>query len=179
MPHALIAAYGGDTVEATRKFDQYIDPNVVRISLVDFDNDSVRTSLEVARALGDRLGAVRLDTSENMVDLCLQPIADLAGDDKEFRGVNPHLVEKVREALDREEFRHVGIFVSGGFNAEKIRKFEALGLPVTGYGVGSAFFDRKGGKFEYTADVVEPVSKAGRGLWKGPELHKVDLKDIL
>ena len=32
------------------------------VVLVDFDNDSVRTSLEVAEALGDRLWGVRLDT---------------------------------------------------------------------------------------------------------------------
>src|SRR5665213_2925985 len=27
VPHALIAAYGGDTVRATQKFAQYIDPS--------------------------------------------------------------------------------------------------------------------------------------------------------
>ena len=32
--------------------------------LVDFENDSVRTALEVAEALGDDLWGVRLDTSD-------------------------------------------------------------------------------------------------------------------
>ena len=41
VPHALIAAYGGDTVLATKKFAQYIDPTFNVISLVDFDNDCV------------------------------------------------------------------------------------------------------------------------------------------
>ena len=63
VPHALIAAYGGDTVLATQKFAQYIAAGVNVISLVDFDNDCVGTSLNVARALGERLWGVRLDTS--------------------------------------------------------------------------------------------------------------------
>ena len=63
VPHALIAAYGGDTVLATEKFAQYIDPDVHVISLVDFDNDCAATSVAVARALGKRLWGVRLDTS--------------------------------------------------------------------------------------------------------------------
>jgi nicotinate phosphoribosyltransferase len=71
VPHALIAAYGGDTVLATRKFAERIGPEVRLISLVDFENDCVRTSVEVARALGDRLYGVRLDTSEMLVDRSL------------------------------------------------------------------------------------------------------------
>jgi nicotinate phosphoribosyltransferase len=43
------------------------------ITLVDFENDCVRTSLEVADALGDRLYGVRLDTSEMLVDRSVIP----------------------------------------------------------------------------------------------------------
>ena len=68
VPHALIAAYDGDTVLATKKFAEYIDSDVQIITLVDYENDCVRTSLEVARAMDGRLWAVRLDTSENLVD---------------------------------------------------------------------------------------------------------------
>jgi len=68
VQHALIAAYNGDTVLATRKFAEYIDPAVQIITLVDYENDCVRTSLEVARAMDGRLWAVRLDNSENLVD---------------------------------------------------------------------------------------------------------------
>ena len=39
--------------------------------LVDFENDSVRTALEVADALGERLWGVRLDTASTMVDRSL------------------------------------------------------------------------------------------------------------
>ncbi|MBJ7366264.1 MAG: quinolinate phosphoribosyl transferase, partial [Thermoleophilia bacterium] len=68
VPHGLIAAYGGDTVLAARRFaDRYAaDLNV--IVLVDYENDSVRTALEVADALGDQLWGVRLDTAATMVD---------------------------------------------------------------------------------------------------------------
>src|SRR5919204_1304003 len=68
VPHGLIAAYGGDTVAAARDFaDRFGDEMNVTV-LVDFDNDSVRTALEVAHALGPRLWGVRLDTSEALVD---------------------------------------------------------------------------------------------------------------
>ena len=68
IPHALIAAFGGDTVEATRAFAAHTPADVPVVSLVDFNNDCVSTSLAVARALGSRLGGVRLDTSESLVD---------------------------------------------------------------------------------------------------------------
>ena len=85
--------------------------------LVDFENDSVRTALEVARALGPRLWGVRLDTSEALVDRSLW---EELGD---FRptGVNPQLVRNVRDALDAAGFEQVKIVVSGGFTVDKIR----------------------------------------------------------
>ena len=71
VPHALIAAYDGDTVLATQKFAEYIPASVHVIALVDFDNDCVKTSVDVARALRKRLWGVRLDTSGTMVDRSL------------------------------------------------------------------------------------------------------------
>jgi nicotinic acid phosphoribosyltransferase len=65
--------------------------------------------------------------------------------------------------LDAEGFRHVKIAVSGGFSVDKIRYFEASGVPVDSYSVGSAVVR---GSFDYTADVVrvggEPLTKVGR-----------------
>ena len=61
VPHALIAAFGGDTVAASVAMAGQTDPDVQMISLVDFDNDCVETSLAVARALGPRLYGVRAD----------------------------------------------------------------------------------------------------------------------
>src|SRR5205807_2885387 len=71
VPHALIAAYGGDTVVAARKFSDWASADMNVTVLVDFENDSVRTALQVADALGDRLWGVRLDTSETLVDRSL------------------------------------------------------------------------------------------------------------
>nr|NIQ30770.1 quinolinate phosphoribosyl transferase [Acidobacteriota bacterium] len=61
VPHGIIAAYGGDTVRATTHFAEHLPAETRLVSLVDFDNDSVGTSLAVARALGERLYGVRLD----------------------------------------------------------------------------------------------------------------------
>src|SRR2546425_8085677 len=63
VPHALIAAYGGDTVLASRKFAEYTDASARLITLVDFDNDCVGTSLAVARAFGAQFYGVRLETT--------------------------------------------------------------------------------------------------------------------
>src|SRR5690349_786724 len=100
VPHALIAAYGGDTVLASVKFAEWAPADLNVVVLVDFSNDSVATALEVARALGPRLWGVRLDTSESLVDRSLW---DEMGD---FRpvGVNERLVWKVRNALDAAGF---------------------------------------------------------------------------
>ena len=161
VPHAMIAAYGGNTVLAAQKFAQYMPKDVKLICLVDFENDSVRTSLEVARALGLELYGVRLDTAGSMVDRSVWPMMG----DFDPRGVNPQLVRNVREALDTEGYSHVKIVVSGGFTVEKIRAFEDARVPVDVYGVGSSLF-RDQGRYDFTADVVmmngSSCSKVGR-----------------
>jgi nicotinate phosphoribosyltransferase len=162
VPHALIAAYGGDTVLATQKFGEYIDPGVQIITLVDYDNDCVGTGLAVARALGERLWGVRLDTSEQLVDRSIIPQMGSFGP----TGVNPQLVWNVRRALDAEGYREVKIVVSGGFTVEKIRAFEDAGVPVDMYGIGSSLFS---GVYDFTGDIVlvegRPEAKVGR-VWR-------------
>jgi nicotinate phosphoribosyltransferase len=171
VPHALIAAFGGDTVLATRKFAEHIPESVRVVTLVDFENDCVGTSLACARALGPRLYGVRLDTSETLVDRSIVPEMGT------FKptGVNPQLVWNVRRALDREGFQHVRIVVSGGFTVEKIRQFEELGVPVDAYGVGSSLYQ---GRFDFTADVVlvdgKPSAKVGRQFRPNPRLERVE-----
>src|SRR4051812_40953564 len=96
VPHGLIAAFGGDTVAAARDFADRFGREMNVTVLVDFDNDSVRTSLAVADALGDRLWGVRLDTSENLVDRAL--LDEMGSFDP--TGVNPLLVERGRAAPD-------------------------------------------------------------------------------
>jgi nicotinate phosphoribosyltransferase len=170
VPHGLIAAYGGDTVKAAVKFaDAYAEDMNVTV-LVDFENDSVRTALEVADALGDRLWGVRLDTSDTLVDRSLW---EEMGSYKPT-GVNARLVEKVRGALDSAGLHGVKIVVSGGFDAPRIREFEASGIPVDAYGVGSSLIR---GQNDYTADVVmvdgRPAAKVGRRFEPNPRLERV------
>jgi nicotinate phosphoribosyltransferase len=170
VPHALIASYGGNTVLAATKFAEYCPPDLRVVVLVDFENDSVRTSLEVARALGRRLWGVRLDTAAQMVDRSLwHEMGDF-----DPRGVNERLVLKVRDSLDGDGFEHVRIVVSGGFTAEKIRQFEERGVPVDAYGVGSSLFR---GENDFTADVVmtdgRPSAKVGRRYRPNERLARV------
>ena len=171
VPHGLIAAYGGDTVAAARAFaDRFYGQTNITV-LVDFDNDSVRTALEVADALGERLWGVRLDTSELLVDAALVAEPDA----ERHRGVTALLARRVRDALDGAGHGHVRIVVSGGFDATKISRFEDEAAPVDAYGVGSSLLR---GKNDFTADVVRvdgrPVAKAGRQERPNPRLALVD-----
>jgi nicotinate phosphoribosyltransferase len=170
VPHALIASYGGDTVLAAKKFAEWAGPDMNVTVLVDFENDSVRTGLEVADALGDRLWGVRLDTSESLVD------RSLLGEMGDFKptGVNERLVHKVRDALDAAGHEGVHIVVSGGFTAAKISSFEEQGVPVDAYGVGSSLIR---GSNDFTGDIVmtdgRPSAKFGRHYRSNPRLERV------
>jgi len=169
VPHALIAAVGGDTVRAVTLFgDTY--PEVALVALVDFDNDCVGTSLKCSEALGDRLWGVRLDTAETLVDKSIVPVM------QNFKpnGVIPRLVEMTRATLDKHGFNHVKIIVSGGFNPDRIAEFEQLQVPVDAYGVGSYLMR---GVNAFTADVVllegKPCAKVGRQYSPNPRLELV------
>ena len=158
VPHALIASYGGNTVLAATKFAEWASEDMNIVVLVDFENDSVRTTLEVARALGPRLWGVRLDTSGQLVD------RSLWGEMGDFdpRGVNERLVRKVRDALDADGFERVRIVASGGFTVDKIEAFERKGVPVDAYGVGSSLIR---GQNDFTArhrDGGRPTVGEGR-----------------
>ena len=170
VPHSVIACFEGDTVAATAAFAEQMPEDVRIISLVDFENDCVRTSLAVARALGRRLFSVRLDTSETLVDRSIPPQMG----DFDPRGVNPRLVRNVRDALDGAGFDWVQITASGGFDADKIRRFEEIGAPVDSYGVGSSLF---AGRYDFTADVVmvegRTLAKAGRRYRPNQRLERV------
>jgi nicotinate phosphoribosyltransferase len=171
IPHALIALCGGDTVKATKRFAEAFEGvGVDLIALVDYANDSVKTSVDVANALDGRLWGVRLDTAETMVD---RSVASQMGAFKPT-GVNAALVWNVRNALDAEGFGEVKIVASGGFDAPRITAFEEDGVPVDAYGVASALLD---GRFDFTADIVQvngkSESKAGRSLRPNPRMERV------
>lgn len=170
IPHALIAAYGGDAVAAARAVAAVSPPEMQLIALVDYANDSVATSLAVARALEERLWGVRLDTSEFMVDRSVVPQMGAFPP----TGVNPPLVWNVRNALDAEGFGDVKIVVSGGFDVARVRAFEEDGVPVDAYGIGVSAHE---GRWDFTADVVQldgrPQAKAGREFRTNVKLERV------
>jgi nicotinate phosphoribosyltransferase len=171
VPHALISAYGGNTVLAATKFADWATDDFNITVLVDFENDSVRTALDVARALGPRLWGVRLDTSGQLVDRSLW--GELG--DFDPRGVNERLVWKVRDALDGDGFERVKIVVSGGLDVAKIARFERAGVPVDAYGVGSSLIR---GENDYTADIVmadgRDAAKMGRRFRPNARLELVE-----
>lgn len=170
VPHALIAAFGGDTVAAAQAFARRYGHEVNVTVLVDFENDSARTAVAVADALGDDLWGVRLDTSESLVDEGLRARLGPSAPP----GVSIALARDVRRALDEAGHERVRIVVSGGFDAGRIEAFEAALAPVDAYGVGSALLR---GENDFTADVVRvdgaPVAKVGRGEWPSDRLEPV------
>ena len=170
IPHALIAAHGGDTVAAALSMAAVLPAEVPLVVLVDYDNDSVATSLAVARALEGRLWGVRLDTSEHMVDRSVVPQMGAFAP----AGVNAALVWNVRNALDAEGFGEVKIVASGGFDVTRIRAFEEDGVPVDAYGVGASIH---AGRWDFTGDVVRvddaPQARAGREFRPNSRLEKV------
>jgi nicotinate phosphoribosyltransferase len=170
VPHALIAAYGSDTVLAAQKFAEWAPEGMHVTVLVDFDNDSVNTALAVADALGERLWGVRLDTSEALVDRSLwEEMGDFNP-----TGVNERLVQKVRDALDERGYDWVRIVASGGFTVDKISDFEEKGVPVDAYGIGSSLIR---GSNDFTGDIVmtdgRPSAKIGRRYRENPRLELV------
>jgi len=211
VAHAAIASFLGDTGEAMMEFARILPAQIPRIALVDFNNDSVRDSQRVLDRLfakyrelmeaGNeeeakkyRLYGVRLDTSGSLRDVSVQPLGDPALD----LGVNPRLVFNVRQGLDhawenwtlpeawkepaKDFCRRVKIVVSGGFNPEKIRKFEKLEVPVDIYAVGSYLFSNGNGTTtDYTSDVVRvkihgewiDMAKVGRKVGENENLERI------
>jgi nicotinate phosphoribosyltransferase len=158
MPHAMILVFG-DTVKSAVAFDQHMPDDVLRIVLVDTFKDEAEESLRVAEAMGERLRGVRLDTPWE-------------------RGrVTIELVKEVRARLDLAGHRHVGIFVSGGLDAERVRQFVTAGAPVDSFGVGMAIAAAP--PIGFTADIKEvdgePRTKRGRipGMIATPRLQRV------
>ena len=143
MPHALLLMVG-DTLDAAQAYDRVMPAAAPRVVLVDTFHDEVEEALRVARALGNRLDSVRLDTP------------------RERGGVTPDLVKELRYRLDQAGFSRVGIFVSGGITPERIGPLKEAG--ATGFGIGS--YIAAAPPLDMTMDLKEvngmPVAKRGR-----------------
>jgi nicotinate phosphoribosyltransferase len=142
MPHALILLFG-DTVEATKAFNEIISKKVNRIALVDTFNDEKFEALRVAQALGKNLYGVRLDTPASR------------------RGSLRAIAEEVRWELDLHGYNDVKIFVSGGIEEDAIRDLNQV---VDAYGIGTSISSAP--VLDYAMDIVEiegvPIAKRGK-----------------
>lgn len=142
MPHALILLMG-DTVEATKAFDEVIHPSVKRVSLIDTFNDEKIEAIRVAEALGKKLFAVRLDTPSSR------------------RGDLQKIIEEIRWELNLRGLGHVKIFVSGGLDEKRILSLNPV---VDAYGVGTSIANAR--VIDFAMDIVEiegkPLAKRGK-----------------
>ncbi|MDD3629176.1 MAG: nicotinate phosphoribosyltransferase [Actinomycetota bacterium] len=142
IPHSLILIMG-DTVEATKAFNQVIEPEVKRISLIDTFNDEKFEAIRVAEGLGKDLFGVRLDTPSSR-----------KGD---FRKI----LEEVRWELDIRGFNEVRLAVSGGLDEEDILNLRDI---ADVFGVGTAISGAR--VLDFSLDIVEiegkKISKRGK-----------------
>lgn len=172
MPHSLIQLFDGDVVAAAKAYhEEYPQDDV--ISLVDYNNDVITDSLRLAHEFGEKLNGVRVDTSKSLVDQYFWRHPEVLGT-FDPRGVNPELIFALRKAFDEEGFDHVKIVASGGFDYEKIKRFEDLQVPVDMYGIGRSLLNIDIG---FTGDNVmlngKPEAKAGRRYRPNPRLEEV------
>jgi nicotinate phosphoribosyltransferase len=149
MPHALIEVCGGSIAKATKLYHDTF-PSENATALIDYRNNVVEDSLEVAKELGHILYAVRVDTSRALIDHYF--------DDKDTSGFDPHgvckeLIYALRKALDDAGYNWVKITVSSGFTAKKINEWTLEGVPVDTYGVGSSLI--RNSTVGFTGDLVK------------------------
>ncbi|MHA3859665.1 nicotinate phosphoribosyltransferase [Mycoplasma sp. Z463D] len=163
MPHVLIQGFNGDVVEATKAYHELF-PNNKLIALVDYHNDVITDALKVWKSLGDKVWGVRIDTSKNMVD-------HMFDNEEPQYGVNPEQIFRLRKALDQAGATNYKIVVSSGFNAEKIKLFEDLNVPVDYYGVGQSIF-KLNNSFSADATILndQKQAKEGRSYRYNPNL---------
>ncbi len=152
MPHSVILLFG-DTVEATKAFDEVISKKVNRIALVDTFNDEKFETLRVAQALGKNLYGVRLDTPGSR------------------RGSLLAIAKEVRWELDLHGCKGVRIFVSGGIDEESILELNEV---VDAYGVGTSISSAP--VLDYAMDIVEienvPIAKRGKTIRRKTTLQE-------
>jgi len=206
--HSYILSFLGDTTEAMMQFARVLPADVKRIALVDTMGDCVGDSVRCALAFFRKyrelksagnhreaekyvLFGVRCDTAAEVRDISVEPLGEPALD----FGVVPRLVTKLRHTLDhldekievqgnnredaRRYFRNIKIIVSGGFDPDRIRNFERLGVPADIYGVGSYLI--RGESNDFTADIVRvrlagewvDLAKVGRKALENGDLENV------
>ena len=136
----------GSTIEAVKAFDQVIEPDVVRVALIDTLLDEKFECINVAQMFGEKLYAVRFDTTASR------------------RGNFYRILEECRWELDLRGQGKMKFFVSGGIKEKDVPVLNPL---VSGYGIGTAISNAP--VVDYAMDIMEvegrPFSKVGK--WGG------------
>lgn len=145
MSHSLMLCVG-DEERAFLAFDASADSYIRRVALVDTFQDEKFGALTAARALGDKLFAVRLDTPASR------------------RGDFLKIIREVRWELDLRGFQKVKIFLSGGLDEHDILRYNPY---ADAYGVGTSISNAP--VVDYSLDIVEVEGepKAKRGKMSG------------
>lgn len=142
IPHALVLIVG-DTVAATKAFDEVIDRSVPRVSLIDTFQDEKFEAVRVAENLGARLFGVRLDTPSSR------------------RGDFRNILKEVRWELDLRGFTDVKLIVSGGLNVSDVLELTDV---VDSFGIGTHI--SSAAVLDFSMDIVEvegkPLAKRGK-----------------
>jgi nicotinate phosphoribosyltransferase len=131
IPHALVLILGS-TAETARAFDEVMAEDIPRTILIDTFDDEKFGALIAARAIPDTIYAVRFDTPGNR------------------RGDFRDLIRECRWELDRNGFKNVKIFASGGIDVEYILHLNSV---VDAYGVGGEIASAP--MIDYSLDIVE------------------------
>lgn len=172
MPHALIQVCGGDIVKASEIYLKTY-PNEPITALIDYHNNVVWDSVMLAKHLGPKLAAVRVDTSKSLVDHYFDDLDNKEG----LEGVCAPLIIALRRELDNIGAQHVKIIVSSSFSKEKITKWVKEKIPVDMFGVGTAFVNNL--TCGFTGDLVmldgKPQAKEGRRNIVNKRLKRVFL----
>jgi nicotinate phosphoribosyltransferase len=145
MPHALIICMGS-TVDAIKAYDEVLEPRFPRVALIDTFLDEKFECMNVAKAMGKRLFAVRFDTPSSR------------------RGNFYRILEECRWELHLRGYDHIKFYASGGIKEEDI---PALNPVVEGYGIGTSISNAP--VVDYAMDIMEVEAEplAKRGKWSG------------
>ncbi|ACI19276.1 nicotinate phosphoribosyltransferase [Dictyoglomus thermophilum] len=136
MPHALILIIG-DEKEAFLAFDQYVDPKVPRIALVDTYGSPTIGAINALEALKEKLSGVRIDSKDYA-----------------------YLIKDIKWEFVRRGFSNVQIFLSGGLDEYEVERFYDY---ADAFGVGTRVANAP--VIDFALKIVEvdgnPVAKVG------------------
>ncbi|ACK41455.1 MULTISPECIES: nicotinate phosphoribosyltransferase [Dictyoglomus] len=136
MPHALILIIG-DEKEAFLAFDQYVDPKIPRIALIDTYGSPTVGALNALEVLKEKLAGVRIDSKDYA-----------------------YLIKDIKWEFARRGYPNIQIFLSGGLDEYEVEKFYEY---ADAFGVGTRVANAP--VIDFALKIVEvdgnPVAKAG------------------